>query len=165
VNGTNDPALIAAISGGAAIVGGLVGGGLGYRGVIRQMSEQRRLESLQYRRETYIAFLDVAQLFMHGPGVLEFGKQQWLDFIPRYEHALDSLRLVAIPDVIRVSAEVHNEFAAMVSDIEHEAFSSAKEARKAAQKQHQEEIRKAIGRLREEMRKDIGPSAGDFDAF
>jgi len=127
------------------------------------MKEQRRLESLQYRREAYIAFLDVAQLFMHGPGPLEFGKKQWLEFIPKYEHALDALRLVAIPDVIDVAAEVNNEFAAMIRDIEHEAFDSAKEARRAALEQHQAEIRKAIGRLRKAMREDIGPPIEDLE--
>jgi hypothetical protein len=153
-----DPALIAAISGGAAVLGGLIGGGLGYVGVARQMKEQRKLEHLRYRRETYLDFLDAAQRFMRGSGVLGYSRKKWLEFFPQYEHKLNAVRLVGVPGVVAAAVEVQKRFLAMMEDIEYEDGTSGKEARQKALRKHEDEIRTALRGLRAAMRQDVGPA-------
>ncbi|HYJ21255.1 MAG TPA: hypothetical protein VEW07_04440 [Solirubrobacterales bacterium] len=153
-----DPALIAAISGGAAILGGLVGGGLGYRGVAKQMKEQRQLEHLQNRREAYLSFLDLAQRFMLGSGPLRYDKSEWIAFAPKYEHRLLAIKLVGLPDVVTAAEKVEEAFTEMMLGVEYSEDTPAEESRRQALKAHEETIQLALAELSTAMRKDVGPS-------
>jgi hypothetical protein len=153
-----DPALIAAISGGAAIVGGLVGGGLGYRGVAKQMKEQRQLEHLQHRRETYLSFLDLAQRFMLGSGPLRYDKDEWIAFAPRYEHQLLAVKLVGLAEVVTAAETVEEAFSARMMGVEYKEDTPATRSREEAIEKHAETIQGALTKLATAMRKDVGPS-------
>jgi hypothetical protein len=152
-----DPTLIAAISGGAAILGGLLGGGLGYRGVVTQMKEERRLEHLQRRREVYLDFFDAAMRFMRGSGVLRYDDERWRAFFPEYERAYSAVLLVAIPSVREAAVQVQLAFRAMMEDVDHGEGVSPVDAREAALLKHEDSIRDALTEMEGAMRDDIGP--------
>jgi hypothetical protein len=83
---------IAGISAGAAIAGGVIGGGLGYRGVVKQMEEQRREAALEQRRTAYAGYLSASLRFYRwARGTQTFGEAEWKAL--RAEHDAASARM------------------------------------------------------------------------
>jgi uncharacterized membrane-anchored protein YhcB (DUF1043 family) len=162
---------IAAISSGSALLGGVIGGGLGYIGVRYQAADDRERERSQFRLQAYRDYLESVQTYTRrGGGQAGFGRASYIDWLQTYEARVRTVQLCGTSDVRAALQPVQDAVDQVMREI-NKAVKSAKlemedsdyakryrEVTAKAMKKVVPDLNKAIESVLAAMRRDVGPT-------
>ena len=149
---------IALISGGSAVLGGLIGAAAGHFTTIRSQKLLAEEEHFRHRQGVYQDFLNAAHDFLHSaPDIGHKDQDDWSEWFREFELKLTAVQLFgtkkARTGALWFKAAVEN---VLEDGADQEKGETAIQRRRAAYIAHEKEVMKAYDVAISAMRSDVG---------